>query len=251
MKVYKYHSCENVFLIVEYKNDIDFKNVSKKLCNELQADGLLVFKNDPMEMLVFNKDGSRAGMCGNGIRCLTNYIYNKYGIYKYLEIISNNFKYECQILNTNPFISSVALGIGDYYGDVIKKEININGKTFIVSAFILGVGHVVVISDDFSEDIKYIKKIFEHELFDKNFNVNLVKVIDNKTFEFITYERGVEFTKSCGTGAAACAYILHTEYMLDNNLVALCPGGVLRVDIDDVITLRGESIFINEYEINI
>ena len=72
MKVYKYHSCENIFLITDYKENIDFSDVAKKLC--VDVDGLIAVKYDPFEMCYFNKDGSKALMCGNGIRCTMHYL---------------------------------------------------------------------------------------------------------------------------------------------------------------------------------
>lgn len=249
VKVYKYHSCENVFLIIDYVENVDFSLMSEKLCNDLNADGLLIFKNDPMQMIVFNKDGTEANMCGNGIRCLMNYIYDRFGIYNFAKIKTKSGNYNCEIVNKEPFVSSVSLGAGNYPNNIIKKDLIIKDKTFYVTLFELGVPHLIVPSSNFTEDEKYIKHLFEHNLFSEKVNINLVNPLSRSVFEMITYEKGVGFTKSCGTGAAASAYILHTEYEMDNNLVAVCPGGILKVDIEEEIILTGESSFIEEYEI--
>lgn len=249
MKVSKYHGCENVFLIVDYEASVDFQKLSTQLCNSFLADGMIVFKNDPIEMIFYNKDGSLAKMCGNGIRCLMHYLYHKFNIYKYLKVkIADNF-YECQINHINPFIVTVALGLGDYVSDIINKKIVVDDKEFVVSAFEIGVKHLVVISEDFNEDLPYIEKIFNHELFNREYNINFVKYLTNDTFEIVTYEKGVGLTKGCGTGAAASAYILHTEYMMDKNLTAINQGGILKIDIEEEIFLTGESKFVCEYEV--
>ena len=113
MKIYKYHSCENSFLIVDNLNDEDSFLLVKRLCKEYEVDGLLVFKTDPMEMRIFNKDGSEANMCGNGIRCLMHYISDKYKIYKHASIKTKGGIFNCEVLNKDPFISAVSLGVGD------------------------------------------------------------------------------------------------------------------------------------------
>lgn len=251
MKVSKYHSCENVFLIIDYVKEIDYEAVAYNLCTEFQADGLIVFKNDPIEMIFYNKDGSLANMCGNGIRCLMHYLYNKFQIYKYLKVKVNDKYYECEINSTDPFVSSVSLGIGQYVNDFVNKRVIVDDKEFLTSAFILGVPHLIVLTDDINSDFLYSEKIFNHKLFQSEFNVNLVKILTNDTFEILTYEKGVGFTKGCGTGAAASAYILHTEYLMDKNLTAINQGGILKVDIEEEIILTGQSKFVNEYEINI
>ena len=99
-----------------------------------------------------------------------------------------------------------------------------------------------------TEDEKYIVQLFNHPLINKNANINLVKSLNSNIFEMITYEKGVGFTKACGTGAASSAFVLHNEYQMNNELIAVCPGGILKVDILDEIILTGESQFIESYD---
>lgn len=248
MRIHKYHSCENSFLILDYKEIIDYSSLALKLCDELFSDGLIVFKNDPMEMLFYNKDGSEAKMCGNGIRALTHYIHDKFKIYNHLNIKTKSGNYECEIISKEPFVSSVSLGIGECFDNFAKKKIIVKDKEFICTLFELGVKHLVVLTEDMIEDEKYITELFEYPILNKEVNINLVKPLNNNIFEILTYEKGVGFTKSCGTGAAASAYILHQEYNLEESLIAVCPGGILKIDILDEIILTGESNFVEEYE---
>ena len=248
MKIYKYHSCENYFIVTEYERNTEYDNISKDLCNKYDVDGLIVVKMDPVSMIFYNRDGSKAMMCGNGIRVVMHYLYNRYGIYKHMDIKTDGGIYTCEIINKEPFVSSVSLGIGDYKNNIIKQTIKVRDKEFVGTLFELGVPHFVVLSENFNEDEKYIIDIFEHPLLNKEVNVNLVRPLNSNIFEMITYERGVGFTKACGTGAASSAYILHSEYELNNDLIAICPGGILKVDILDEIILTGESFFIESYE---
>ncbi len=247
MRIDKYESCENVFLITTFNSDVDYSLLAINLCLKYESDGLLVFKNDPMEMLIFNKDGSEAKMCGNGIRCLVHYLYDKFSIYNYLEIKTKSKMYECEIVDKVPFISLVRLGLGEYVDDLFKYKLIVKDKEFIITAFILGVPHVMVLSNDFKEDSNYIFDIYKHELFGEKFNISLVKPLSSEAFEILTYEHGVGFTKACGTAAASCGYILHTEYNMESSMMAISPGGVLRIDIEDEIILKGESNFVASY----
>lgn len=251
MKLYKYHSCENSFLITDYKKGVNFSELAKKVCLKFNTDGLILFTNDPIELIIYNQDGSKANMCGNGIRCLMHYLYNRFKVYKYLKIKAADVDYECNILSIEPMIISVGLEIRTCLNDFFNKEVFINDRKFLISSFNTGVNHLVVVSNDLNADINYLELIFNHELFNEEYNVNLVKILDNQTFEIITYEKGVGFSKSCGTGAAASAYILHTEYGLNKSMIAISQGGILKVDIEDKIILSGQTKYVSEHEIEL
>lgn len=248
MKIYKYHSCENSFIVIEFQKNIEYDTFATRLCNKYDVDGMIVVKIDPVCMIFYNRDGSRAKMCGNGIRVVMNFFYDRFGIYKYLDIKTDSGVYTCEVINKEPFISSVSLGLGEYKNNIIKHKIKIEDKEFEVSLFELGVPHLVLLSKDFTEDEKYIVQLFNHPLINKNANINLVKSLNSNIFEMITYEKGVGFTKACGTGAASSAFVLHNEYQMNNELIAVCPGGILKVDILDEIILTGESQFIESYD---
>ena len=225
--------------------------MSNSLCNKYNADGLVVFKNDPVQMLFYNKDGSKAKMCGNGIRVLMHYIYDRFNMYNYLDIKTDSGVYSCEIVDKDPFISSVSLGIGSYVDGTTRKIIDVNGNEFEVTLFELGVKHAVVLSKNLIEDEKNLKELYNCSYLSGEYNVNLVRPLNNNIFEIITYEKGVGITKSCGTGAASSGYILHSLYGLEDNLIAVSPGGVLKINIGDEIVLTGESSFIKMYEDNI
>ena len=124
MRISKYHSCENTFLIMMDQNGINYSYLANKLCNDedFNSDGLLVLKTDPIEVLIFNKDGSQANMCGNGLNCMMHYCYDKFKIYKYLRFETKAGMYECEMLKKTPFSSCVNLGIGEYYKNIIKEN---------------------------------------------------------------------------------------------------------------------------------
>ena len=78
----KYHGCGNDFIIVDYEAERAeaYSDLAKAICHRhlgIGADGLIVVKNHPLEMIFYNSDGSRAPMCGNGIRCFAKYCYDE------------------------------------------------------------------------------------------------------------------------------------------------------------------------------
>ena len=74
----KYHGCGNDFVILrsEAAGERPYSELAKQLCHRqlgVGADGLIIVKQDPLEMIFFNSDGSQAPMCGNGIRCFVKF----------------------------------------------------------------------------------------------------------------------------------------------------------------------------------
>ncbi len=250
MRLSLYHSCENKFVITLFEEGINYPLLALKTCkNEnIEADGLLVLKCDPMEVFIYNKDGSSANMCGNGLNSLMHFCYDKFKIYKNISFITKAGLYNCEILNESPFISCLDLGIGEYINNIVKEKIIVNDIYFEVSLFLLGVKHAVIVIDDIEDVLKFALDIFNYPLFNQEYNINFVRIVDLDVIEVITFERGVGWTKACGTGVSASAYIMSHHYGLKPNITVLTPGGVLKVDIETHIYLTAESNYIGEIE---
>lgn len=80
MNFVKMHGCGNDFVIIEDEKGFNYEKLAVSLCNRktgVGADGLIIVKKNPLEMIFYNQDGSRASMCGNGIRCFARYCYEK------------------------------------------------------------------------------------------------------------------------------------------------------------------------------
>ena len=112
--VYKYHGCGNSFLIVNGEECFDYAKLAQRLCNAqdgLGADGLLAVNQNPLTMRIFNKDGSEAKMCGNGIRCFVHYCFNQRLIEgEVVKVSTMAGLIEVKIISTNPFVCDVNLG---------------------------------------------------------------------------------------------------------------------------------------------
>ena len=248
VKYFKYQSCENSFLITSFLQNIDYSNLAIDMCNKYNCDGLLVFDKEKSKVLIYNSDGSEANMCGNGLKCLMHYCFDNLCDKKCLKFNTRSGIYKTSITSFNPFTTSVDLKKGSYYLDFKKKKYKINQNIYEISAYYLGVLHVVLVCNDFDDVLPHIGSIKNDKTFEIEPNINIVKIIDKNSFEIITHERGVGWSRSCATGVGATAYILHKEYGLNDNLVAITPGGVMRVNLSDGIVVSSSSRFIAVYE---
>lgn len=217
MKIEKMHGCGNDFCVLDYAEGIDYSRLAVKLCSRktgIGSDGMIIVKQNPLEMLFYNADGSRAPMCGNGIRCFAKYcLEHQYIKRNKFDVLTGAGKMTIEITTEQPFLCRVDMGSPvmnnamiyvsdelDSFGRVLQvKDIRIT-----IYSFFMGTVHTVVFVPDMeSELLNYAEAICRHPLFTRQTNVNFVQVIDDKTIRVKTFERGVGWTLACGTGCCA------------------------------------------------
>ena len=209
----KYSGCGNDFILIDNRS---YKiNPSKKiianLCHRhhgIGADGLIFLedsKKADCRMRIFNADGSEAEMCGNGIRCLANYMnaINPKNNILTLETMH-------QLMRAEVKDSVVKISIPTPKDPICFQEVLLDKP---ISVYLLdsGVPHAVIFVDELKDEdlILIAPKIRFHSLFQpEGVNVSFAKSVDEKTLKIRTYERGVEGeTLACGTAAIATALI--------------------------------------------
>jgi diaminopimelate epimerase len=248
MKFEKYHGLGNDFLITEDLSIVGNSELIKSVCNRytgIGSDGLIIVKKDPLEMIFYNQDGTRGEMCGNGIRCFTYYCYN----HNLLD--SNNF--EChtldgvkhlEIKSDSPFIVKVKMG--EMIDKIESINIEFNGKQYLVYSLNFGVPHAVIYTtEEITEELgKYISN---HPYFVNKTNVNFVNIIDENNIKIITYERGVGFTKACGTGSCSSVVVSKKLGLVKNEVFVHQALGKLLITIEDNnIYMEGPSKKVGE-----
>ena len=268
MKFWKLQGIGNDFIAIDGRNDyIDnntYGDLAKKVCHRrfsVGADGLLVVKDNDeadVEMVYYNSDGSRASMCGNGLRCFAKFVYDNNIVNKdEFEVYTLDGIKKIKIdLNDNKDIKSITVNMGrgsfqsnnipvDTDKEVfINEKIHILDKEFIVSSMLMGVPHTVVFVDDINmEEIhKYGPIIEKHEIFPQNTNVNFVKIIDNKNILVRTWERGCGYTLGCGTGMTASVIISNFLNKVDKSVNVTSEGGSIIIDlINDEAYMSGKA----------
>ncbi len=213
MKFEKMHGLGNDFCVTEEGDS----SVACKICNRhtgVGADGLIVVKKNPLEMVFYNADGSKASMCGNGIRCFAKYVYEHQMVFdrqfKVLTLagmihirITSLDPFLCQVGMGKPFFNNQMLHISDdlsSFGRIVK----IDRFSLTLYSLFIGTIHTVIFVESLdSEVLKYARQIEQMPLFRNGTNVDFVHVLNSTELEIKTYERGVGWTLACGTGACA------------------------------------------------
>lgn len=207
------------------------------------ADGLaLATLGAEVAMELYNADGSRAEMSGNGIRCLTAAVQRAtHAQWRELEVLTDAGR------------RTVTLSMD---GDAGYASVSMGRVTFAESlpgtlgvAFV-GNPHVVVRDDPEWSDAQREQLASEWSTQIGGGNVEFVTVRDDAQIALRVIERGVGWTRACGTGSCASAAVLHRRGLVEADVLVHNPGGALRVqlDVDDWATLSGPVQFVANVE---
>jgi len=227
-KVRKYDGIGNTFAIIDYKQEMDFyiekdfENLAIQITNnsKIDTDGLIIVKNEPLKMIFYNRDGSKAPMCGNGVRAFSKYVIDT-------SIIPKNLKFfnihtdagimEIEIIDTNPFLCKVNMGKPIFENDILgirdkeplQRKINIENEEIEINMVFMGTIHTVIFVDDIFkyENSPLGEFVCNYPIFSEKTNVNFVSVNSPNEISIRTFERGVGYTKACGTGCCAAVVI--------------------------------------------
>lgn len=272
MKFWKLQGIGNDFIAIDGRFDnIDTDNygeLAKKVCHRrfsVGADGLLVVKNSDVadvEMVYYNSDGSRAHMCGNGIRCFVKFVYDnnivnkeEFDIYTLdgIKKIKINLKgNEIDTVKINMGSGSFKtcdIPVSDEDDTFINKTVKVLDKEFIISSMLMGVPHTIVFVDEFDMDEvhKYGAVLEKHEMFPKKTNVNFVKVLDEENIIVRTWERGCGYTLGCGTGITASVIISNYLGKVGKSVNVTSEGGSIKIDLEeDFAYMTGNAVKICE-----
>lgn len=238
------------------------------------SDGLILInpsQKADFEMEMYNTDGSRSEMCGNGIRCVAKYVYD-YGLtdkthisvetlagIKYLDLTLEAGKAVLiKVDMGKPELKAGKIPVVTEHPSerVIGMPIDVDGIGYRMTCVSMGNPHAVV----FVEDVKglEIEKIgpgFEnHERFPRRINTEFVRVLDRKTVEMRVWERGAGETMACGTGACAAAAACILNGLTENEVTVKLLGGNLQIEWDkeeDKIYMTGPASVVFDGEIDI
>ncbi|MCX7758552.1 MAG: hypothetical protein N2169_02920 [bacterium] len=215
-----FESNNNKFLIIfnEDKN-LDF-GIS-------EVDGIIFIdkiENNIIFFDLFNIDGSRAEVSGNGLACLTLFVSNifQFKEYKMINSFFNDGRYFCTKINEEGVLVGFDLSNIGFHELVLNSEkgyvLYIPNPHFVLPVF--DIPSTVAIDK--------AKKIFDH--FKGTLNVH---VFDVTKMYMYTFERGVGWTDSCGSGTVACAHVYNKflSASCDDNLIISSKGGDIKVCI--------------------
>jgi len=234
------------------------------------GDGLILIdtRNRRITMRIFNRDGSEAELCGNGLRQAAWYL-NKYKFRsrKKFTVITLAGEFEIEVISGHGHSARVrtTLGTPDFSPEAVGVEREerlafgielqtIADKPMIADCVSLGNPHAVINVDDFEFDWQRAGEIIStNSIFDAGINVHFIKIVNRARFVMKTFERGSGATLACGSGAAACLAIGVMKNLLNKKATAAMPGGELQLewDIDsNVITQLGPTSIVCRGDFN-
>ncbi len=266
----KMHGLGNDFILIDNRvlHASDLPELSKKLCHRrfgIGADQLLLLLDSAKAdfgMSIFNADGSEVEMCGNGIRCLAKYIWDRglsgkdvleietpAGIMK-PEKRGDMVRVDMGLPVFEPGKIPVSLPVPDQpaSGGVIHSDVpedarhaivdyplRIADREFRITCVSMGNPHAVILVDDLADfDVTYYGPLVEHHaLFPKRTNVEFIEVVGPAEIHMRVWERGAGETMACGTGASAVAVASHIKGMTGRSVTVHLPGGELMIEWQD------------------
>ena len=214
------------------------------------SDGLILIcpsdKAD-FEMRMYNADGSRGEMCGNGIRCVGKYVYD-YGLtdktslsvetlggIKHLFLEVEDGKVSLVKVDMGPAIlEPEKIPVTAEGSRVVDEPLQVDGKTFRMTCVSMGNPHAVIYVDDVQGmDLEKTGPSFEnHERFPNRINTEFAHVLDRNTVEMRVWERGSGETLACGTGACAVAVASILNGYTEDQVTVRLLGGDLKIEWD-------------------
>ncbi|MDR1364902.1 MAG: diaminopimelate epimerase [Oscillospiraceae bacterium] len=268
MEFFKYHACGNDYIYIDcFKNKINDINIlAKKISIRrfgIGSDGLILICPSEIadaKMRIFNSDGSEGKMCGNGIRCVSKYLFDERNINKHdikIETLSG-IKYT-KILKSDGLISQIMVNMGlpefnpqkipakFNFEKIINLKIEILKKNYNITCLSIGNPHCVI----FEKNIKKIEiEIIGNAIqncgkFPDGINVEFVEIINEEELTMRVWERGSGETLACGTGACASviAGVLNGYVKSNFKIKVNLSGGIIYVNYNQTdVLMIGEAV---------
>ena len=211
------------------------------------SDGLILIcptPNGDAMMDLYNADGSRAMMCGNGIRCVGKYVYEK-GIaskdvlkidtlsgVKTLHLsVKDGAVYSVGVDMGAPEFQPEKIPVSGQEGPVIQKNLSLQGQDITMTCVSMGNPHCVLfVEDTKTAPVHTLGPVLEHsELFPAGVNVEFIRVINEKELEMRVWERGSGETMACGTGACAAVVAAIASGKTERTVTVHLLGGDLSI----------------------
>ncbi len=254
MKFIKMQGCGNDYVYIDCLEQ-SLENESEaaiKLSNRhfgVGADGLILIKKGSaadFEMVMYNADGSRAEMCGNGIRCVARYVYDKgytdsseftvesMGKVKNIRLVLNGAEVKAVRVDMGaPVLHAAEVPVISQTDKVINSPVQIGGRDFNMTCVSMGNPHAVMFIAESPRDfaLESFGPLFESsKLFPNRVNAEFARIISDKEIEMRVWERGTGETLACGTGACATAVAARLCGYTGDEVVLHLVGGDLKIE---------------------
>ena len=276
IKFTKMHGLGNDYVYIDCTKNgepHDVSSLAQKMSDRhfgVGSDGIiLICKSDvaDFKMRMFNFDGSEAEMCGNGIRCVGKFVYDKgltsktmvsietlAGI-KILKLNVKDGKVETVRVDMGePILAPDKIPVISEEEPVKNLNIEIEGRNFKFSCVSMGNPHAITVVEDTKNfDVQKYGKVLEVDKhFPKRCNIEFIEIIDDQNIKMRVWERGAGETLACGTGACATAVACNLNGYTKNKVNVELLGGTLEIQWnkdDNHVYMTGPAttVFEGEY----
>lgn len=200
------------------------------------------------EMEMYNADGSRAQMCGNGIRCVAKFVYDKHltdqteitvvsaGSVKKLKLYVEDGQVKRVRVNMGrPILKASEIPVVAGTEQVLDLPVSVADRQWRMSCVSMGNPHAVVLAEDVeSLPLAQIGPCFEqHPMFPERVNTEFIRIIDKNTIQLRVWERGSGETLACGTGCCAAVAACVLNGLTERNVTVRVLGGELQIEWDE------------------
>lgn len=264
MKFTKMHGCGNDYVYVDCTKEVipDIAATAVRVSDRhfgIGSDGLILIKSSEVadfEMDMYNADGSRGKMCGNGIRCVAKYVYD-HGLTNKTEITVDTQAgiKTLQLTVCDGKVSKVRVDMGepvlipqeipvkasvlgladDRREAIVAQPFTVANSSYDITCVSMGNPHCITFIDEDvrSFPLEAIGALFEkHELFPEGVNTEFVNIIDKEHLRMRVWERGSGETLACGTGACAVAVASYLNGFTGRKVDVELMGGHLEIVYD-------------------
>ena len=234
------------------------------------SDGLILIcesKIADFKMRMYNSDGSEAEMCGNGIRCVGKFVYDKgltnktelkietlAGIKSLVLTVENGKVKKVRVDMGEPILEPDKIPVISNENPVKSLQLRALDKEFKFTCVSMGNPHAITIVDGVDNfDVKKYGEILEvDKAFPKKVNVEFIEILDEKTVKMRVWERGTGETLACGTGACAVAVACNLNGLTKNSVTVQLLGGELEIEWnkqDNHVYMTGTAVTVFEGEL--
>jgi diaminopimelate epimerase len=219
----------------------------------------------------FNADGRTAEMCGNGIRCLAKFVFDR-GLTdrRRLDVMTRAGVKHLALDVEDGLVERVTVDMGTPEFDVARipmtgpagttfvgKPLEVGDRTWPATAVSMGNPHIVLFAPA-QEDLGAIDlerlgpSIESRSEFPNRTNVEFVKVVDDSTIHMRVWERGVGVTAACGTGACAALVAASANGLIGRSADVVLAGGILSIvwGDDDHVSMTGAATWVFDGEVS-
>lgn len=280
----KMHGCGNdyVYIVADRTRPADPGALARRLSDRrfgIGGDGLIMLcpsKSADVRMEMYNADGSRGEMCGNGIRCVARLHYELSGGRKNPIVVDTDCGPKTIALKVNgsravaatvdmgePILEGREIPV-DRDGRVIDFPLEVGGREYRITAVSMGNPHCVVFVEDESifglDDAEFARlgvKFEHHPFFPRRVNTEFILPLSRKRLKMRVWERGSGETLACGTGACAAQVAAVLTGRADRSATVELRGGGLEIEWRDRgpeadhVFMTGEAVEVFKGEVEV